>query len=366
MVKGLVSVVIPTYNRSETIERAVDSVLDQGYKSVEVIIVDDGSKDNTAERILNRYSQDSRVRYFQFPNGGVCVARNRGLREVQGEFVAMLDSDDYWLPGKLSLQIGILEKHPELSMVWSDMDAIDTTGQIVSRRYLRTMYGSYSYFPSPLDLFETEHKTDNGVPYYIGHIADAMVIGNLVHTSTVVARADCLAKAGEYDQTVHPSEDQDYYYRVCLTGPVALIDVVTIHYQIGAADAASGDARYFELATSSMAVFKRLKPRINNDLLITKEIIRNKALQLHKWVGIASLHKGKRVEARGHLFKLLKHTPLDVQTLILFLMACIPYSLEIVRLLKRLRILIPKLTVPTYLLADLDLAEISMIVPFIL
>jgi GT2 family glycosyltransferase len=360
MEKGLVSIVIPTYNRAETIERAVDSVLAQDYPFVEVIVVDDGSQDDTADRIARRYNQDLRVRYIRIANGGVCVARNRGMKEVQGEFIAMLDSDDYWLPGKLSLQVGVLQTHPTLSMVWSDMDAIDTTGQVVAKRYLRTMYGGYKYFPKALDLFESEWKTDDNVAYYIGHIAKAFVIGNLVHTSTVVARTDRLSKAGEYDQSVHPSEDQDFYYRVCLTGPVALINAVTIHYQIGAADAASGEARYYELATSSMKVFKRIHKRVGKDLQIPEEIIEQKVTDLHEWVGHASFHKGRMAEARLHLMKRLMRIPFDKTSFVYLLLTCIPYAMNLFKLLQRARGIIMRLIIPAYIFSSIECSDLAL------
>jgi glycosyltransferase involved in cell wall biosynthesis len=335
--KGLVSVVIPTYNRAETIERAVNSALSQNYPLVEVIVIDDGSQDDTNDRIAKQYGDDERVRYFRTANGGVCAARNRGLKEVRGEFVAMLDSDDYWLAGKLALQIGILETHPELSMVWSDMDAIDEMGRVVAQRYLRVMYASYRYFPSPRDLFETEWKTAGNIPYYIGHIAKALVIGNLVHTSTVVARTECIFEAGEYDQSVHPSEDQDYYYRVCLTGPVALIDAVTIHYQIGAADAASGEARFYEVATSSMKVFNRLRERTDKNSRLSQELMDQKEAYLYRWLGRASFHKGKIADARRYLKKRLMRIPFDKTSSLYLLLTYMPYPHTIFYLIKKVQ-----------------------------
>jgi len=337
MEKGLVSVVIPTYNRAGLIERAVDSVLDQDYPLIEVIVVDDGSQDDTPERMVRRYGQNERVRFFRIPNSGVCGARNRGLKEIRGEYVAMLDSDDYWLPGKLSLQVKVLEAHPDLSMVWSDMDAIDSTGKIVSRRYLRTMYGSYQHFPSPRNLFEREMKTKDSIPYYIGSIAGALVIGNLVHTSTVVARAKNIAAAGEYDQSVHPSEDQDYYYRVCKTGPVALIDTVTTHYLIGAADAASGNHRLYELATSSLKVFYRLREKEKNNKHVSDTVLKKKETDLFNWVGQTSFYKGHMAEARHYLMKRVMRRPIDVHAMLILLLACTPYSSHILRYARVLR-----------------------------
>ncbi|OPX92407.1 MAG: Hyaluronan synthase [Pelotomaculum sp. PtaB.Bin104] len=337
MEKGLVSVVIPTYNRAGLIERAVDSVLNQDYRQIEVIVVDDGSRDDTPERVGKRYKQDERVRFFRIPNSGVCGARNRGLKEVRGEYIAMLDSDDYWLPGKLTLQIGILDAHPDLSMVWSDMDAIDSSGRVIASKYLRTMYGSYQYFPSPSDLFERSLRTNDKIPYYIGNIAGALVIGNLVHTSTVVARADRIAMAGEYDQSVHPSEDQDYYYRVCKTGPVALVDTVTTHYLIGAADAASGNHRLYELATSSLMVFNRLREKEIMNSHITESLLQKKETDLFKWVGQTSYHRGHCAEARRYLLKRVVRPPIDVRSVVLLLMACIPYSSHLLRSVHAMR-----------------------------
>jgi len=332
--RGLVSTIIPTYNRAATIQRAVDSVLAQDYPRIEVIVVDDGSVDDTAERMAERYGHDGRVRYLSFPNGGVCVARNRGLRSTQGEYVAMLDSDDCWLPGKLALQVGILEAHPELSMVWSDMDAIDTDGQVVPRAYLRQMYGCYQYFPAPLDLFEAEEMTNDGVPYYIGRISQALVLGNLVHTSTVVARADRLAQAGEFDQSVHPSEDQDYYYRLCRTGPVALIDAVTIHYQIGAADAASGYSRHYELATSSLKVFTRLHGRERSTLRLPREAVEHAKDELYRWVGISSFRRRRMAEARQYLAKRIARRPSDMRSFAYLALSCSPFAMPLFRALR--------------------------------
>jgi len=337
MEKGLVSVVIPTYNRAGLIERAVDSVLTQNYSQLEVIVVDDGSQDNTADRMMKRYGKDSRVRFFRIPNSGVCGARNRGLKEVRGEYIAMLDSDDYWLPGKLALQLEVLEANRDLALVWTDMDAIDTGSKIVSERYLRTMYGTYQHFPRPLDLFESEFRTKDNIPYYIGHISGALVIGNLVHTSTVVARTESIFKAGEYDQSVHPSEDQDYYYRVSLTGPVALIDAVTIHYQIGAADAASGDHRFYELAMSAHMVFNRLRQKERNNQKVSQQLINQKEIDLFKWVGVASYHKGHMGDARRYLLKRVVHLPFDVKSLIMLVMTCVPFSSYLARLVKMMR-----------------------------
>ncbi|MCF8112160.1 MAG: glycosyltransferase family 2 protein, partial [Desulfobacteraceae bacterium] len=105
----LISVVIPVYNRGAWIAEAVDSVLSQDYEPLELIVVDDGSNDATGE-ILSSYG--SRIRVISQANAGVSAARNRGAAEAAGDWIAFLDSDDYWLSGKLSAQTAFFKKNP--------------------------------------------------------------------------------------------------------------------------------------------------------------------------------------------------------------------------------------------------------------
>lgn len=104
----MISVVIPTYNRAELTKRAAQSVLSQTYKDIELIIVDDGSSDNTAEVVASL--NDSRVRYVYQENSGACVARNNGIEHASGEYIAFHDSDDIWHADKLEKQIAVLQK----------------------------------------------------------------------------------------------------------------------------------------------------------------------------------------------------------------------------------------------------------------
>ncbi len=104
-----ISVIIPTYNRINTIKRAIDSVLNQTYKNFEVLIIDDGSTDNTGKFIENNY-KDSRINYFYSKNKGVSFARNLGIKKSSGEWIAFLDSDDEWLLDKLKKQYEIAKE----------------------------------------------------------------------------------------------------------------------------------------------------------------------------------------------------------------------------------------------------------------
>jgi len=118
-----VSVVIPTYNRGDVLMNAVASVLAQTRPPAEVIVVDDGSRDDTADRMAAL--TDPRVRYLRQDNAGVSAARNTGVRAACGDVVAFLDSDDVWKPDKLAHDLDVLERHPEVDAVFTDLDKRD-------------------------------------------------------------------------------------------------------------------------------------------------------------------------------------------------------------------------------------------------
>ena len=130
----IISVIIPTYNRENMIGYAIKSVLNQTFKNLEIIVVDDGSTDNTEEII--RDFKDKRVKYIKKykKNRGISVARNIGIKVARGKYIAPLDSDDEWLPEKLDKQIKILQDGPpELGVVYSNSCYIDKSGKNMNK-----------------------------------------------------------------------------------------------------------------------------------------------------------------------------------------------------------------------------------------
>jgi len=121
-----VSIIIPTYNRADVLPMAIDSILAQTYKNYEVIIVDDGSTDNTKD-ILKHYLKKPNVHYIYQDNKKQAAARNTGIRCSKGEYIAFLDSDDLWYPEKLGLQVRILDKNNDAGMVYSNQMLIDNS-----------------------------------------------------------------------------------------------------------------------------------------------------------------------------------------------------------------------------------------------
>lgn len=199
----MVSVIIPTFNRGWILEEAIDSVLEQEYQNFELIVVDDGSTDNTPE-ILNSYS--SKITVIRQANQGVSAARNKGIRHSSGQLIAFLDSDDRWLPHKLSRQVAFFESHPELS--------ICQTEEIWIRNGVRV---------NP----KKRHQKPSGM------IFERSLALCLVSPSAVMLRRSLLEDVGLFDENLPACEDYDLWLRISCRYPVGLIDTPLIVKQGG-------------------------------------------------------------------------------------------------------------------------------------
>jgi len=190
----LVSVIIPTFNRAWTLEKAVDSVLAQDYHAIEIIIINDGSIDNTLE-ILKRYG--NKISVLTRENSGVSAARNLGIERSHGEFIAFLDSDDTWEPDKISCQIDFFEQHPDA--------LICQTEEIWIRRGKRV---------NP----RIKHKKPSGLFF------EASLHLCLVSPSAVMIHKKLFAIKGVFNENFPVCEDYDLWLRILTDYPIYLID----------------------------------------------------------------------------------------------------------------------------------------------
>jgi glycosyltransferase involved in cell wall biosynthesis len=146
-----VSAIIPTFNRAHLLEQAIESVCIQTVKDIEIIVVDDGSSDGTSD-MVKRFSD--RVQFFRQEHGGLNMARNFGLRQARGDFIALLDDDDLWLPFKTELQLSVLKRFPELAYVFSDFIIFNESG-------IKTSQGlaTWHKFPKPWEQLMEQHHS---------------------------------------------------------------------------------------------------------------------------------------------------------------------------------------------------------------
>jgi GT2 family glycosyltransferase len=328
---GLVSVVIPTYQRGYILDRAIQSVLDQTYRQVEIVVADDGSTDSTHE-VVARFGPV--VRYFHQPNAGVSAARNLGLRNARGEFVALLDSDDCWLPWKLEAQVRLLKRFPEVGMVWTDMVAIDDDGRCLDEAHLRNFYDAYRELPTN-DFFERSGRLVDLWPqapeqlaernYFVGDIFSQMLLGNLVHTSTVLMRRERLQLVGGFDQTHRfAGEDYEYHLTTSYHGPVAFLDLSSILYRVGAPDQITAPHLALYFAQGNLRTVQAWLDRARGRITLTPAQLRRRMAGSFGWAGREELRAGQLGAARKHLLKSLSLRPLQPRLAALLALSLLP------------------------------------------
>ena len=198
MAMELVSVIIPTYNRAAFLGEAIDSVLSQTYTQFELIVVDDGSTDATAE-LLRQYG--GKISVLHTGHGGPSAARNRGITAARGKYLAFLDSDDVWLPGKLRSQMLFFQEHPEAR--------ICQTEELWIRNGVRV---------NPMK----KHKK------YSGWIFEQCLPLCIVSPSAVVIERSIFEEVGLFDETFLACEDYDLWLRIAARYPIYLLDTPLI------------------------------------------------------------------------------------------------------------------------------------------
>jgi glycosyltransferase involved in cell wall biosynthesis len=192
----LVSVIIPTYNCERYITETITSVLDQQFRNLELIVVDDGSTDRTRE-IVAGFGDP--VRLIKQSNARVCAARNRGLAESRGQFVCFMDHDDYWFPDKLARQIEAMHANPEVGVVYS--------GFILWRA------NQNGVFPSPASFDLAEYPTGRDEDFS-GWIYHQFLLDCWMLTSTAMFRREVFDRCAPFDVNLPYSEDWELWLRL--------------------------------------------------------------------------------------------------------------------------------------------------------
>lgn len=235
-----VSVIIPTYNRAHYLGEAIESILNQDIRDcrIEIIVVDDGSTDNTKE-ILGKFGNS--VRYIFQDHRGAGAARNRGIAEATGEWISFLDSDDRWLPDKLTLQFKVLDAVPGYNAVHSEFQIFDDTG-IIAHKGLQCWVNDpsvwkkiewekiYSNRSDSADL--NIHAVRGSFPIYAGNIFAAQLITNCISNWTLLVRKDCLQPGIRFAENVTFNEDYWFLCRLTERYDVIFMDVATAENRV--------------------------------------------------------------------------------------------------------------------------------------
>jgi len=256
----LVSVVVATYNMGRYLADAVESALAQSYPEVEVVIVDDGSTDDTPD-IVQRWRQHPRVRLHRQANGGQARAKNTGIRLSRGAFVAFLDADDVWLPDKLAWQIPLFEGRPEVGVVYSDQEKMDYLGKPLPQ--------------APMRL----HR---------GWVSGPLLIENFVSFPTAVVRRAHLEQYGAFDESLRMGIDYDLWLRLSAHCQFDFIAKATARYRVWAGQMSSN---YRERYRSGIRIMRNFLQ--SNPDAVAPALIRNAWAHTYTGRGNVTLWRGR-------------------------------------------------------------------------
>jgi glycosyltransferase involved in cell wall biosynthesis len=210
-----VSVIIPTYNRAALIGATLESAFSQSFRDFEIIVVDDGSTDNTGER-LKSLTASGRIRYFQQQNRGPSAARNRAAMLATGDILSFLDSDDLWQPGKLECEVEFLLHHPEVQGVFTDIEYRD--GPRSAHSFMR----SHTLFPRLLNLAESAYPDGIALPQRDLYLC--LLEESPIRPSALSVRTEAFAKVGGFDESITSAEDREFLIRFARDRSLGYID----------------------------------------------------------------------------------------------------------------------------------------------
>lgn len=216
-----VSVIIPTYNREKTILRALQSVLNQTYTNIEILVVDDGSTDGTADIV--RSVEDERVKYLVLEkNGGPSNARNVGVHMAEGEWIAFQDSDDCWHNDKLEVQMAYAKGHPEFSLIYCM---------------------SMNYFQNGLKMLVPPKPWPEVME---GDMLDILLQRNVIDTPTMFLKRACFLNVGGFDITYKALEDWEFMLRFSKMYEIGFLQQVLMDSYMLNDGVSSNMGAYFE------------------------------------------------------------------------------------------------------------------------
>lgn len=219
----LVSVIIPCYNGARFLPEAIESVLGQTYLQFEIIVVDDGSTDNSGE-IAVRYPS---VRYIRQENQGVAAARNRGLRESKGSYLVFLDQDDRMTPNALETGVSCLNAHPDCALVFGFCKRIEADGS--------------PWLHSSQKPVETHHRQGVETDYYRALLRGSDI--DICPPSTVMFRHVMFESLSGFNASLAPADDYDVYLRIARAFPIYCHEKVIVEYRMHGANQSGSTVR---------------------------------------------------------------------------------------------------------------------------
>ncbi len=286
MTNPTVSVVIPAYNCGQLVREAVESVLAQTYGDYEILIVDDGSTDDTWEIIQALAKDAPEIRPIQVDHGGLAAARNRAIAEMRGEWIALLDADDIWLGEKLQRCMDYLADHPDLSIVYTPMDPVRMDGSRMS---------------------------GHSKPCHAGQLTEKLFHSIFVHDPAAVIHKRVIEACGPFDESLPVCVGHEFWLRVSTRFEFGLIDeplALRRWHEKSLTRSNRARARKIKSAMLERFYFERGGCDLLSD---TKRALRRLA-RVHYSTGKILLQQRRFAEADGYLRKAIRFAPAYLKT----------------------------------------------------
>jgi len=233
-----VSVIIPTYNRAKLLQEAVDSALAQTSPVHEIVIVDDGSTDDTAKVVSSMLPP---VRYIYQRNSGLSAARNRGANAATGEYLAFLDSDDLWEPGKLQIQLAVLQSSNAIRWSVTNCVIIDFDGTVSKHRqgfeglfpmFTDTGISAQTFFARSLKNITVEVR-GQAIPAFVGDMFGPLFHGNFCSPVSLLIHRELWDRMGGFDELIQVAEETEFFHRLADMEPGAIVMTPLIRVRQG-------------------------------------------------------------------------------------------------------------------------------------
>lgn len=317
-----ISVVIPAFNCAAFISRTLDSVLAQAREDLEILVVNDGSTDETAA-VLSSYG--NKIRVIHQDNQGVASARNRAIEFTRGEWIAFLDSDDVWHTNKLGMQVKTLAAYPASDIVFSGFRMVDPQDRCLVHDAIRSYYGLFSRQSIDwLNVFSGGSTSVDGCDVYFGDCYPTLFQGNFIKTSTVMVRRESLAKAGAFRSDLRTEEDYELWLRLCGAGPAAYIDCPLVDARRHPDQLTSlGNARI--VADNVARVMSLVKADASRRL--GEAVVWKRMADIHRHLAVVSLLHGEHRCARQAAVRSMRYGSRDPRLLGIVIWSLLPGGL---------------------------------------
>jgi glycosyltransferase involved in cell wall biosynthesis len=329
MEMSVISVILPVYNRPKWSVEAVESVLSQTFTDFELIVIDDGSTEDI-QGALKPYLD--KIQYIYQSNGGVAKARNHGIKEAKGEYIAFIDCDDRWMPFKLELLHEAILRHPELALICTDFSAF-REDEIVAKSYIKKYFSVFERLGLDFkDIFQNSEDISAFSPnsaceskkIYWGKAFPSLFQGGILIPSTAIIKKSILDEMGGFDETLPGVDDYKLSLLISIKYPIGYIDCPTAWYRLSMDQLSDQRSRLALQWEMNLSIIEQAIQDSQGIFPLDPSAIRNRKNYILKKLAIFSLKDGNLKRARECWKMILNENPWDYMAYAGWLMTLVP------------------------------------------